>query len=379
MTKKIALDARMMNSSSGIGRYIQQLAKHLEHIAPEEMEFFLFMKDENWGEFEPVRNNFQKIKADIDWYGVAEQIKMPKVINRVDPDLVHFPHWNIPVFYQGNFVVTIHDLIMFHFPRPEATTHGRIKYWLKDKIHRYVVKKAVKNSKHIIAPSDFTKRDIIDNFNVKKDKLSVTYEAPFFDNSEPLTYSQLKNQMDIERPYVFYVGSAYPHKNLKNLIKAWRGFKQIKDNNYSLILAGEKSYFYNRLTNSELFKNTPQVNHIGRVSDTQLKSLYHHAELFVFPSLYEGFGLPTLESLQMQTPVLASEKSSIPEVLGKAGIYTDTEDIGQFSEDIQNALKNKELRQNSLQQADKHLNLYSWKKMAKETLEVYKNNLDLQL
>ncbi|MFB6226228.1 MAG: glycosyltransferase family 4 protein [Candidatus Paceibacteria bacterium] len=374
MPNKVALDARMMSSSFGIGRYIQQLVTHLEQISPEDMEFFLFMREKNWDEFKPVRENFHKIKTNIDWYGVSEQLRMPKVIERVNPDLVHFPHWNVPFFYSGNFVVTIHDLIMFHFPRPEATTHGKIKYWVKDKIHRFVVTEAIENSEHIITPSKFTKKDILDNFDIENDKLTVTYEAPFFGESEPLDFSQLQTKINIEQPYVFYVGSAYPHKNLNNLVKAWKRFKQADNNDFSLILAGKEDYFYDRLTNSNLFKSTPDVEHIGQVSDEQLKSLYKNAELFVFPSLYEGFGLPPLESLQLQTPVLASETSSVPEVLGEAGIYTDTEDVEQFSQDIHAALEKKEMRQESLQRAEDQLDQYSWKKLAKKTLRVYKNN-----
>ncbi|MFB6182309.1 MAG: glycosyltransferase family 4 protein [Candidatus Magasanikbacteria bacterium] len=379
MKKKIAIDARMMSSNFGIGRYIQQLVKNLESEAPGSMEFFLFMKQENWGEFEPDRENFNKIEADVYWYGTAEQIKMPKIINKVDPDLVHFPHWNIPVFYSGDFVVTIHDLIMFHFPRPEATTHGRVKYWLKDKIHRYVVKKAVANSKAVITPSKFTKEDVLDNFHISEDKISVTYQAPFSTEDSSEDFSSLESKFGVDKPFVFYVGSAYPHKNLKNLLKAWKIFKKEdtdknKQKKYQLILAGKKDYFYSKLTNSELFQKAPDVKYIGKVSNAELISLYDNAALFVFPSLYEGFGLPLLESLREQTPVLTSKKASIPEVLGDVGIYTDTTNPNKFSKDIETVLENEELRKEKLKQVDSLLDNYSWQELAKDTLEVYKNN-----
>ena len=380
METRIAIDARMMSSNFGIGRYIQQLTKHLEQTAPDTMEFFLFMKRDNWNEFKPQRDNFQKVLADINWYGVEEQLKMPNKIRQVDPDLVHFPHWNIPLFYRGKFVVTIHDLIMFHFPRPEATTRSRLIYWFKDKVHRYLVKKAVTKSHHIITPSNFTKEDILTTFGVDQEKISVIYQAPFEEKTETEKFKQLKQSYNLERPYVFYLGSAYPHKNLENLLQAWQQFQQqetsqLNPDKYQLILAGKKDYFYKKLVESKLYQNNSNLTYIGAVSDSELKTLYKEAELFVFPSLYEGFGLPPLEALTENTPSLVSDKASLPEVLQECANYTDTTNPDQFAKDLEKILTDKSLQKEILSDSKQLLDNYSWKQLSKDTLDVYKRAL----
>lgn len=367
--KQIGIDARMVSSTHGIGRYIQQLAQHLQKVAPDNMEFILFLREDNWGEFETNRENFHKVKAEIDWYSFAEQIKFLNILNSCDLDLVHFPHWNIPVFYQGDFVVTVHDLIMFHFPRPEATTHGRVKYWLKDKIHRLVVKQAVEKSKRIITPSKFTKQDIINTFDSGSDKIEVIYEAPF-ENSE-LKDVNITEKFDISNPFVFYIGSAYPHKNLDKLIEAWVKFKEKYDREHQLILAGTDSYFYQKLKDKPAFKQSSSIRHIGEISDAESQQFYQEADLFVFPSKYEGFGLPPLEALRENTPVLTTKKSSLPEILGDSVFYTNANQSTKFAEDIQIALSDSKKRQEKIIQSKNILSNLSWSEAAEKTLKVY--------
>lgn len=369
--KKVAIDARMLSSTSGIGRYIQQLTQHLQKIAPDSMEFILFLREENWSEFEVDRENFRKVKADIDWYSLSEQTKFLKILNQYDLDLIHFPHWNIPVFYQGDFVVTMHDLIMFHFPRPEATTHGKIKYWFKDKIHRFVVKQAVANSQYVITPSKFTKKDVVDTFSVEQNKIKAIYEAPFTKKNQ-LEEPQYK--LSVSNPFVFYVGSAYPHKNLKNLIKAWNKFKAKYKTDHQLILAGEETYFYNQLKQTKAFQQE-SIDHIGSISDQKLNQFYSQAELFVYPSEYEGFGLPPLEALQNNTPVLTSRKASLPEVLQEASFYSDVQDTDKLAENIYQALMKNKKRNKKITKGNLLLDNYSWVKTAKQTLKVYQKQL----
>lgn len=373
--EKIGIDARMMSSSFGIGRYIQQLVQQLEHIAPKDVEFFLFMKEDNWGEFETERSNFSKIKADIHWYSLSEQTRFLSILNSHDLDLVHFPHWNIPIFYQGDFVVTIHDLIMFHFPRPEATTHGKTKYWLKDRAHRYVIKKSAKKSKHILTTSEFTKQDIIATLGIDKEKISKTYQAPFNKDKKDLSTKNVQDKFNINDPFVLYVGSAYPHKNLKNLLSAWQEFNKKCSRRYQLVLAGKENYFYRQLKESDLYRSTKNIKHLGFVEDSDLNALYSQSELFVFPSLYEGFGLPPLEALSSNTPVVAADSSCLPEVLQGSAIFADAKDPDQLAESINEALTDDKLRQKNLKNAQELLLNYSWKRLAEKTLDIYRKNL----
>lgn len=364
---KIGIDCRMMSSNFGIGRYVQQLVKYLLEI-DQENQYVLFVNSANYDECEIANNtNIKKVIADIPWYSWQEQTKFKKIIDQEKVDLMHFPHWNIPLLYNKPFVVTIHDLIMYHYARPEATTRGRIMFWIKDKVHRIVVKRAVKKAKKIIVTSEFTKQDVRNTLKAPFEKMSVTYQAPFELKIEDLRF---KNEV-IDKPYVMCVGSAYPHKNLEGLLKAWQIFKEKYNTDYKLILVGRSSYFYNNLKSKIL--NLKSVVHLDNVSDDELINLYQNASLYVFPSLYEGFGLPPLEAMQNGAVVASSNRSCLPEVLGEAAIYFDPENYEQMAEVIYNGLTNENTRFELKNSAQNLLKTYSWSKLAKETLNIYKN------
>ena len=172
---RIGIDARMYGSqNSGLGRYVEQLINNLIKIDSEN-EYVLFCLENNIPELNIENCKLKIVNCSIPWYSWEEQILYSLTINREKIDLMHFPHWNIPLLYNKPFVVTIHDLIMYHYPRLDASTHGPLVYWLKDNLHRLVVNHAVKKAKHIIVPSNFTKQDIISTLKIPANKISVTY------------------------------------------------------------------------------------------------------------------------------------------------------------------------------------------------------------
>ena len=177
---KIGIDARMYGpKQSGLGRYIQQLVENLKKIDTGN-EYVVFLHQNNISEFSNTNNaNFKIVIANISWYSLAEQIKFKKIIKKEKLDLMHFPHWNVPLFYNDPFVVTIHDLIMYHYPRPSATTLGPIKFWFKDLAHRIVLRHAVRKAKKIIVTSEFTRQDVHKTLGVELEKMAVIYQAPF--------------------------------------------------------------------------------------------------------------------------------------------------------------------------------------------------------
>jgi len=362
---KIGIDARMMSSDFGIGRYVQQLVKHLLEIDKENQYIFYVRNTKTT----KLRNceNCKVVEVNIPWYGWEEQVKFKKIIDKEKVDLMHFPHWNVPLSYNKPFVVTIHDLTMYHYPRPEATTLGPIKFWLKDKAHRLVVRHAVKRAKKIFVTSEFTRQDVHQTLKVPMEKMIVTYQAPF----EKLQITNYKLQ--ITEPYVLYVGAAYPHKNLGGLIKVWKIFNDKYGMDYKLALAGKKNYFYNQLTNSVTMKQCNNVFYKDNVSDTELVSLYTGASLFIFPSLYEGFGLPPLEAMAHGVPVVSSNRSCLPEVLGDAVLYFDPENHEQMADVIYQGLTDEDVRFELQNNARELLKMYSWEKLANETLGVYQS------
>lgn len=374
---KIGIDARMLGAGFGLARYIQQLVLHLEKI-DRQNQYVIFLRRENWDEFKPTNSNFIKVLADIPWYGIAEQLKLPSIIKKQKVDLMHFPHWNVPLIYSDHFLVTIHDLIMYHFPRPTATTLSPLAYRIKDHFHRLVVKNAVKCSSGIIATSEFTKTDIQKTLGVKEEKIIVTYQAPFSPNNtlQNLSPASLKNFFDkhnINRDYILYVGAAYPHKNLDKLIKGWKIFIERNGNENQLVLVGKENYFYKKLINDY---NLPQLNIIytGYLPDEELEILYNHALLYIFPGLYEGFGLPPLEAMAHNLPVASSDSSCLPEILQDAAYYFNPNDERAISDAIQHLSMDQSLRARLTERGQKLRASYSWDKIAAETLSIYKNS-----
>lgn len=367
---KIGIDARMLGPGFGLARYVQQLVLHLQEV-DHKNQYVLFMREKNWDRFEPTRNNFKKVLADIPWYTLEEQLKFKSIIKKQGVDLMHFPHWNIPLIYNDPYVVTIHDLIMFHYPRAGATTLGPIKFWLKDKAHRQVIRHAVKAANSIIATSDFTRQDIEKHLTIPKGKIRVVYQAPF--TTQDLGFSvgkeEVLNKYNIDKPYLLYVGSAYPHKNLLGLLEAWKIFRA--NNNYQLVLVGRRDYFYERVIKKVKEEGIGDVIFTGFVEDDELSVLYTNAYLYVFPSLYEGFGLPPLEAMSYGVPVISSNRSCLPEVLGDSVLYFDPENFEHMAVTMDKALNEKNIQMELQQNAREHFKKFSWERLAKETKHIY--------
>lgn len=367
---KIGIDARMYGArQAGLGRYIQQLIIHLEKIDTQN-EYVIFLRQENFSEFSPTQPNFKKILVDVPWYGWKEQIILPKIIQKEKIDLMHFPHWNIPYFYQGNFVVTIHDLIMYHYPRAEASTHGRFIYWLKDLAHRIILKKAIKKAQKIIVPTEFTKNDLVKNFDISPEKIAVTLLST---NPPPHTAGSYdeKKFTNIAKPFILYVGNAYPHKNLEGLLKAWEIFQKKHNDQYQLVLAGKKNFFYNKLIKLVTATSLPNIIFTDFVDDATLNELYRRASLYVFPSFYEGFGLPPLEAIGHKIPVIAANTSCLPEILGNGALFFDPNNHNQIADLIGQVLNNEALREKLITQGTEILKKYSWEKTAAATIKIY--------
>ncbi|MDO8573328.1 MAG: glycosyltransferase family 1 protein [Candidatus Daviesbacteria bacterium] len=352
---KIAIDARMY-AESGIGRYIRNLIFNLQGLDTKNQYFILHPKNDI-----KYQDNFHKITANFKWYGLTEQVKLPGLLKSLKPDLVHFPHFNVPIFYQGKFVVTIHDLIHQHFSMQRSTTRGPLIYKLKQLGYRQVFENALKKSQRILVPSDFVKMQLINNYQINKEKIIVTPEAV----DDKLL--KIKSANKISFPYIFYVGNAHPHKNIEGLIKAYLKLKK-KYKTLKLILTGADHYFWQRIK-----KEFPDENilYTGYVSDSELVNFYKNAKCFVMPSLEEGFGIPILEAMSLSCPVVSSNAGSLPEVGGDAVIYFNPKDQFDMIQKISQVLDDEHLRQDLIQKGLQRVKAFSWKKLAEQTLEVY--------
>ncbi len=374
----IGIDARFFGPrGKGLGRYTQKLIEGLQNLDSQN-DYVIFLRRENFEEFQPKNSHFRKVLADYCWYSAAEQILLPFKIYQQKVDFMHFPHFNVPIFYFGPYVVTIHDLILQHFSTRRASTLGPLKYWFKNLAYKIVIRSALKRARKIITVSQYVKKDIIKCFGVKPEKIIVTYEgAPpkATISCQPPTISF--KQYGIEGPYLLYVGNAYPHKNLERLIEAFEILIKNYKQDLQLVTVGEEDYFYRRLqkqANTSILYSMEVFAWIifaGFVADEKLSEFYRGAAAYVFPSLCEGFGLPALEAMSQGVPVVVSNATSLPEILGEAAIYFNPLDPADIAKKLNQVLSDGNLRQNLIAKGFEQIKNYSWLKMGEETLKIY--------
>lgn len=376
----IGLDARFFGPrGKGLGRYTQKLIENLELI-DNKNEYCVFLRQENFNDYQPKNPHFKKVLADYHWYSLAEQIFSPIKIWQAKVDLMHFPHFNVPIFCPTKFVVTIHDLILRHFKTRRASTLGPVRYFFKNLAYQLVIWLALKRSKKVITVSNYVKKDILDCFKISPTKVEVIYEgtpSPLLPTTKERDKKQIAwlwQNYKIKLPYLLYVGNAYPHKNLESLIEAFKILVTDFDRKLQLVLVGEKDYFYQRLEKlvcsrySGILKN---IIFTGFVPDKSLNIFYRYAEVYVFPSLCEGFGLPALEAMSHGLLVVSSNSTCLPEILGPAALYFDPENTQEIAEKIKKALEDEKLKEALIAKGFTQIKKYSWAKMAEETLSCY--------
>jgi len=360
------------------------------------IEFIVFVGMKGWDKWNPDNPKITKKLVDVRWYTVAEQFALARALREENPDLVHFPHWNICYFWNGPFVVTIHDLILLEYPTRRASTLGAITYWIKYKIlFPLILRKAIYKSRKIIVPSNYTKQSILKYFSkVNPEKIEVIYEGAARIKNQELRNKDYEANTIISKignwkleigNYLLYVGNALPHKNLEFLVRVFKKLKQSfvdSDNSdvleflgsrLKLVLVGEPSYFYERL--KKYVKSLGLENDIiftGKISDEELAVLYENARVNVFPSLLEGFGLPPLEAMIAGVPVAAASTSCLPEILGTAALYFDPKNENEATSKIKEILTNQNLRQDLVQKGYEQVKRYDWKNMVEHTLEIYR-------
>lgn len=357
---KIGIDARFYNES-GVGRYLRNLIRNLE-VLDKNNQFFIFLLPKDYEQFHQTKN-FQKVLANFSWYGFAEQFNLPKLLSKYKLDLVHFPHFNVPIFYSGKFVVTIHDLIHWHFNMQRSTTHGPIIYKIKQFGYKRVFKHAIYKSSNILVPSQHVKDQLIDGWKINSQKITVTPEAV----DDGLLAKGKELQDGVKRSYIFFVGNAHPHKNVEGLINAFLILRK-KYPFLQLVLAGKDSYFWKKILDKYPIKD---IIYTGFISDPQLVTLYREAQVYVEPSFEEGFGIPILEAMASGCPVISSNVGALTEVGGDACVYFNPNDMGDMGDKIDRVLGSEKLRKELVDKGYKRVKLFSWEKMAKQTLEVY--------
>ncbi len=375
---KIGIDCRMYRSNfTGIGRYTYELVQHFIEFNknlknPHQLILFF-----NHPEYENSKTseNVKKILVNSPHYSFSEQTKFLKILNKENLDIIHFPHFNVPIFYKKPFIATIHDLTLTLFNGRKMTKfHHRLAYNL-------TIKNTVKKAKTIIAVSENTKKDIQKHLKTHPDKIKVIYNGVNENFKKIQDQAQIQKTLqkyNINKKFLLYTGVWRNHKNIPRLIKAFNILKNEKNLDLQLVITGKPDPYYPEV--KETVKNLKLGKSIiftGMVSEKELIELYSEAKIYVFPSLYEGFGLPPLEAMKTQTPVAVSNISCIPEVCGEENaVFFNPYDIKDMAEKIFTLYKDKNLQEKLIKNGLSHIKNFTWEESAKKTFdEILKNVL----
>jgi glycosyltransferase involved in cell wall biosynthesis len=376
---------------AGIGRYLIHLTEELKKLRTEGPKnirtefFFIILLRKKYFDSLKFPDNWQKVLADFRHYSFREQIKLSKILLEQKPDLVHFPHFNIPLFWKGKFVVTIHDMTM-HKQGIDATNLPLPFYLLKRIPYKILFRKAVKNAVKIITPTESVKREILDYFKRNEDKVASIYEGvdDKFKKEVGVGENEVLKKYNLQsQRYFIYAGNTYPHKNIPRAIEATVRLNKKCDKYTALCsivsfaVVSSRNIFTERI---EKFvkkeKAEKQVRFLGFVPDEELIVLLKSSLAFVYPSLSEGFGLQGLEAMAAGTLLLASDIPVFKEVYKDNAIYFNSHNSSSIAKVMKDALEMKRTeRARRIKKAQEFSKRYSWTKMVKETLEVYKGVL----
>lgn len=277
------------------------------------------------------------------------------------PDIVHGTDHYVYPCRNSQKIMTIHDLTFIKYPNYTNSI---------TKTYSNRIKQCLKWTDLVITFSQSTKKDIVEYLRVKPERIYVTPQASRY-SSEYLFHKT--NKYDFSKPYILFVSTIEPRKNIKTLVDAFNILKQKHKLEHQLVLIGQKGWNCKPILAA--IENSPwqnQIHQLGYLSDREVALFYTKADVFVYPSYYEGFGLPVLEAMTLGAPVVTSNTSSLPEVAGDAALLIDPHDPTQLADAILRVISDPQLRQELIQKGKERAKLFSWERTAKETIKAYK-------
>ena len=364
---RVAIDARKLHDF-GIGTYIRNLLRHLARL-DRQNEYVLLCHEGDMGVAATLGDNFRTVLEPAANYSIGEQFHVPLVLMREKPDVFHAPHYVLPVAVRSRSVVTIHDCVHLMFPQylpnRAAYAYARGAMW-----------SAAKRSDRILTVSEASKRDILHFFNVPPDKIVVVYNAideRFWVEPAAEDIARVRERFQLDHGFVLYAGTIKPHKNLVRLIEAFAELRKGEFEELKLLIIGDeisKLPALRRAVHSH--KLHKHVRFLGFLPDDTLAALYRLAAVFVFPSLYEGFGLPPLEAMASGTPVVTSNVSSLPEVAGDAAVLVDPYDVESIVTGVRRVLTDPALAADLRRKGLVRARDFSWERSVARTHEIYR-------
>jgi glycosyltransferase involved in cell wall biosynthesis len=370
----IGIDFRMGGTlSGGIGRYILELTTRMVQLEPQST-FYIFYSDTATSEAELSAfrslSNVVLVVCNIRHYSIAEQLLLPRVLSKYALDIMHFPNFNVPVWYRGAYVVTIHDMV-----------HHKISGHKKSRLlyfwgYKYVMQKAADRARLVISVSEAAKKDIIELLGIPAEKVEVIYESGVLVPQSDDTVQKVKRTFLLTRPYFLFVGTLERKKNVVMLTKAFDLFLSKYKLDMDLVLAGKVDSHYPEIKTAALQVAHPnRIVFTGYVDDTALAALYQGAYAFTTASLHEGFGMPGIEAMNFGLPILASNTEVFNEVYDNAAVYFNPEDPADIAEKMRLVATDKQFYAQMQEKSLYRGVFFSWDEEAAQTLEVYRKAL----
>jgi glycosyltransferase involved in cell wall biosynthesis len=373
---RVAIDIRRVREF-GVGTYIWNLVHNLAALDTRN-SYVLFGAEEDFQALGNAGPNFERLKR---LYGSnlwAENVSLPTALRSARVDVVHIPHHERPFFLPGKVVMTVHDCVHIKFPPDTQTRFERNKlYWQ--------TRRALRQSSRILVVSESTRKDLLHIFDIDDSRIAVVHNAldgRFAASIEPEVRRQALERYQLNAPFILYSGRIRPHKNLHRLIEAFAVLKNelSGDNRYSnlkLIIIGDELSKHQYLRLAVVRSGMQQdVRFFGFIPYPAMQVFYQEASLFALPSLYEGFGLSAIEALASRTPVLASNTSSLPEVLGDAALFVNPENVFEIGRGMKSILTDVDLRAGLVERGVKQVSRFSWREAAGQVLDAYESAAD---
>ena len=363
---RIAIDARKLHDF-GVGTYIRNLIRHLARL-DDQTEYVLLCGREDCSLPDQLGENFRAVQENSPPYSVTEQLRIPLRLYREQIDVFHAPHYVLPPLTPCRSIVTIHDCIHLMFPQylPNrlAHTYALAAFWV-----------AIRRSTRILTVSEASKRDILRFFKVPSEKVTVIPNA--IDKRFRIAPAEeevvrVRERYQLSGRFVLYAGNVKPHKNLERLLDAFFILRREGVDDFKLLIIGNEISKYATLRRAvHRYNLHKHVRFLGFVPGDTLAVLYRLADAFVFPSLYEGFGLPPLEAMASGTPVLTSNVSSLPEVVGDAAILINPYDPRSIADGMRRLLTDATLRQDLKARGLARAHQFSWARSVSRIREIY--------
>lgn len=373
---RILFDAHLSDQSvTGIGRYINKLLAELLAI-DKQNEYHVFIHqcvDDEHPMGLLKAPNLKKYVVPFHGPSLRQHYEIKSFVKRIEPDIYHHPHFDLPLRINIPSIVTIHDLKYIRFKHFfKGSPH------LKSLYMREMMKNAAKRAQRIIAVSQYTKDDMVTFLNVNPEKIDVIHHGMNRSSSE-IEETNADSQADfiynseIKNKYILFVGEKRPHKNISRLIEAYHLARVNHGISHQLVIVGKSYTDYDPGDRIRELNLEMDVILLDYVDDGALSTLYKNADLFILPSLYEGFGFPVLEAMQYGVPVIASNVTALPEIVGHAGLLVDPHNVTEIANAIARVLSDEGMRSEIVKNGYQRVKKFTWKQCAEQTLNVYKS------